>query len=116
MRWLGCLLLLTVLGCESHTNPASAEYIEIVNEAMTAGGETNTHAIAEVQIRRTDVGGLLPHFVDIAPGESQVFSVLWPGEHEITVHYDDGHVATIQQPEDPFWINSGSTVVIHLWY
>jgi len=115
MRLLGCLLLAAVLGCESNTNPESAEYIEIVNEAMTAGGLPNPHHIVDLQIRRTDIGGL-PRQVDIAPGESQVFAVLWPGEHEISARYDDGHAATTQEPEDPFWVGNGSTVVVRLWY
>jgi hypothetical protein len=110
------LLLAAVAGCESQTNPERAEWLEIFNDAFTVDGEPNTHHITSVQIRRTDVGGLLPHDVDIAPGQSHVFSVLWPGEHEITVRYDDGNAPRRQDPEDPFWIHNASTREVRVWY
>jgi hypothetical protein len=110
------LFLALICGCESHTDPENAEWIEIFNEALTAGGQANTHHITWVQIGRVGVGNSLPHFVDILPGESKVFSILWPGEHQISVRYDDGNAPSVQDPPDPFWVHNASTTAIQLWY
>jgi len=115
-RAVAMSLLILVVGCEAASSPETAEYIEIFNQPNTFAGEVNLHSITYVRIIYEDLGSWFPHTLEIKPGESHVFSVMWPGDYRLRIRYDDEHEEVVTDPEMPFYVRNANTTQVYVWY
>jgi len=113
-RWSVLLVLVPLAllpGCEKAIAPYQAEFLEIYNHHETADGEENTH-----HIRVVTIGVVFHESVDIPPGESQVFDILWPGHYRVDVEFEDGTWGSWQDPPNPVDINDAETTLLVIKY
>ena len=103
------LALASVPGCEGEIAPFLAERIEVINDGRTVTGASHSHHITSVQITSG-----FAHTVDLAPGESRVFEVVFPGDYSVKVTYDDGTNEGGQQPADPVHVSQAEKV--RVWF